>query len=159
MRCSFSALLRGLGRPSHSHHPGRLSATYNQAECHLQSIQSALTLLFPTRVACVLIEVIRVPSTCLVFGARSGTKYGRPCVCLLLAYIPHHFSLHLAHLHTYQRCVSDILNLFIGHDRGTPTTTSRFLPSHSDRPNFPSQFLLSHLPLSPLPQGRQVGGS
>lgn len=124
-----------------------------QTERHISiNPKDSLRYYFPTRVACVLLEVIRGATVRLPrVRGEVGTKSGRPCVCLLLAY-PTSLLSRPAHLHTYQRCVSDVFNLFIGMIDLPPG-----LPSHSDRPNFPSQF---YIPISyryPLPQGRQVG--
>ena len=59
-----------------------------------------------------------------------------------------------AHLHTYQRYVPDVLNLFIGiHDRGPTTRFYRLIPIAQTsllNSTFPS-------PPSLLPHGRQVG--
>jgi hypothetical protein len=49
--------------------------------------------------------------------------------------IPHHFSLYLHTCTLIRGMLPDVLNLFMGMIEVPPG-----LPSHSDRPNFPSQF-------------------
>ncbi len=103
---------------------------YNQSE------DSPLRHYFSTRVACVLLEVIRVtPSACLVFGARSGIW---EAMCLPFAILSHITSLYTCTPAHLSKVCTRYSQSFHRHDRGTPTT--RFLPSHPDRPNFLSQF-------------------
>lgn len=58
--CPLSPLLRGLGPARHSfHHPGRLPASVTSPSHMNQCKDSLLRYYFSTRVACVLLQVIR----------------------------------------------------------------------------------------------------
>jgi hypothetical protein len=93
------------------------------------------------------------PSACLVFGARSGTKPSRPCVCLLLAYPTSLSSLYLHTCTLIRGVLPHVLNLFIGMIEVPPGRFYHLIPIAQTSlldSTFPS-------PPSPPPQGRQVG--
>ena len=103
------------------------------------------------RVTCMSLEVIRggvPPAACRMVCARSGTKSGGPCVCLLLAYPATSLPSNPCTLSEVRS--RTLPNLFL--------SMIKVHLAHSDRSDFPSRFptWISPLPVT-LPQGRQVG--
>jgi len=117
-----------------------------------QSKDSLLRYYFPTRVACVLLEVIRGATIRLprVWG-EVGYKVWE-AMCLPFAGLPRITSLRTCTPAHLSEVCADVLNLFIGMIN-VPT---RFTISFRS-PKLPFSILLSHLRRHPLPQGRQVG--